>query len=329
MISTKVKMLVLNPAEPMNGVTWWRMYQPFNQLARTHRDQLEIYYNRGELQVQDFLQYDLFYFLRPYMPIHAHLIQELSRYRRRFHANQPIILDFDDDNKNLPRHHLNYADEGAQYAYTQQVLSIADCVWFSTRPIMDSYGTDAPAATLHTIPNAAHADEIQRSEFKPADFRGIKIWWGGSAGHHHDVLAWEQQYYKLQKSASMFYWIGYVPPFNHDVQKTVFIDRVVPTLQYWDMIEQAAPHYVYKPMQRCKFNDAKSNISYIIATLNGALSLTNYAGSPGWENAVKDIITDNDKAFDIWKKAKTDIFKNYNLDNVNADRWKSIYDLMK
>lgn len=326
MISTKIKMLVLNPAEPMNGVTWWRMYQPFAQLARTHGDMLEIHYNRGELQVQDFLKYDLFYFLRPYMPIHTHLIQELNRYRRRFHTNQPLVLDFDDDNKNLPRHHLNYADEGENYPMTKMAMEHADFIWFSTQPIFESYSKDNSAFGA-VIPNAAHQLDIQHATFNPVDFRGVRIWWGGSAGHHHDVFAWEQQYYKLQKQASKFYWVGYVPPFNHDLSKAVFVDRVVPTLLYWDMVKQEKPHYIYKPMERCKFNDAKSNIAYITATLNGALCLTNYAGSPGWKHAVKDLVIDKDKPFEIWKNALDDIRENYNLEAANRLRWSSIYNL--
>ena len=322
--------MVLNPGENLNGVTWWRMYQPFHDLERQYGDEIEITYNRGELQPQDFLHHDVFFFLRPYMPLHLHLLQELKRYARHFKNASPVILDFDDDNKNLPLYHLNYQDEGVGYQITQQALPLASEVWVSTPPIAESYKPDAGAAQFCVIPNAIDCWGFDVWKFNDSQFltapqhpAGV-IWWGGSAGHHHDVLAWEQWHTKLEKQAKEMHWVGYLPPFQHNIKKARYYPQVMPTLQYFGVLESTRPNYVWKPMQRIPFNDAKSNIQYLQATRAGALCLTNYAGRPGWEYATKDIITDDLKAYELWKDAVKDIRARYNLRDANKLRYDSI-----
>lgn len=331
-LSTKVKVFVLNPNEGLNGVTYWRLYQPFDFLQAAHGDEIDITYNRGELQVQDFLQHDVYFFLRPYMPMHLHMIQELKRYRRHFGGLCPIIMDFDDDNKSLPHYHLNYRDEGLGYQYTKECLQYADAVWTSTLPILESYQPDAhPETEFSVIPNSVSAyDMFMQARFNPIEDKkksaGV-MWWGGSAGHHHDLYAWESQYYKLAERASKFYFTGYLPPFKHG-DNLQYIPHILPTLQYFEAVKQARPNYIWKPLQNNKFNDAKSNIQYLTATLAGALCLTNYAGRPGWEYAVKDLVRDNDEAHRLWKEAKDDIQRRYNLTDATKQRYDSIMRLV-
>jgi hypothetical protein len=62
----------------------------------------------------------------------------------------------------------------------------------------------------------------------------------------------------------------------------------------------------------CLFNDAKSNIAWIEATVSGGICLTNYAGKTAWENAVSEMPT-YDEAVVIWEKSKERILKDFNL----------------
>jgi hypothetical protein len=340
-LSTKIKVLILNPGENLNGVTWWRMYQPFHDLERQYGDEIEITYNRGELQPQDFLQYDVYFFLRPYMPLHLHLLQELKRYARHFKNASPVILDFDDDNKNLPLYHLNYQDEGVGYQITRQALPLASEIWVSTPPIAESYkphAADAPsiimpnagAARFCVIPNAIDTWGAGEWNFNHRQPDAIKqhpagvVWWGGSAGHHHDLQAFEAAYYKLEPKIQEMHWCGYLPPYSLDLNKTRYYPAIFPTLQYFEVLESTKPNYIWKPLQNIAFNDAKSNIQYLQATQAGALCLTNYAGRPGWEYATKDIITDEAKAFDLWYEAVKDIRVRYDLFRSSKLRYDSI-----
>jgi len=119
MLKTKIKVLIMNPNEGLNGVTWWRLYRPWVMLADRYPDELDITYNRGDLQTIDFLKYDIYYFLRPYQSGHFQALEALTLYARTFSRPIKILLDFDDDNSNLPLYHLHYQDEGYNWPNTQ------------------------------------------------------------------------------------------------------------------------------------------------------------------------------------------------------------------
>ena len=69
---------------------------------------------------------------------------------------------------------------------------------------------------------------------------------------------------------------------------------------------------IWKPLLVHPFNDHKSNINWLGATMAGGYTITNYAGRPGWEYASAEILPYSD-ACDLWAASKENIIENYNL----------------
>ena len=98
----KITVLVANQPEPVNGVTWWRMYRPLALMARQYPD-LEIRWNRGgHLFPQDFFDVDVLLVFRPENPEHPDIMAEAKKWGCR------IIVDMDDNTINVPVGHPIY-----------------------------------------------------------------------------------------------------------------------------------------------------------------------------------------------------------------------------
>jgi hypothetical protein len=81
---------------------------------------------------------------------------------------------------------------------------------------------------------------------------------------------------------------------------------------------------MWKPLQDNQFNDSKSNIAWIEATLAGAVCVTNYAHKPGWEWAIDHFTDNTDFIASQWAASKEAIIKHFNLLTVNEVRYNHI-----
>jgi hypothetical protein len=84
---------------------------------------------------------------------------------------------------------------------------------------------------------------------------------------------------------------------------------------------------IWKPLTDCAFNDHKSNINLLVATIGGGYCITNYAGRPGWEFASSEVLP-YPEACELWRAAKDDIIKRYNLADTARMRAESIFRLV-
>lgn len=322
MIKDKIKILVLNEPESLNGVTWWRMYRPLFELQARHSDVLQIDFSSGSIQPWDLLNYDLYFALRPQLPGHLVILREIHRYAERFKRPAKILLDFDDDNKNIPVYHLNQKDEGRNWIHTQECIKLANRLWVSTKPIANSYGHH----DTEVIPNAILEEDIapDLAPWKKS------IWWGGSFRHQHDVYTWADWYARLQEKANKFYWIGWFPALPHHPTRPVIAENdVLPFDTYMSLMETERPNVIWKPLKRIPFNDAKSNIAWLQATTIGAVCVSNYAGLPGWECAIPDLEKwDEAKFYDVWTRSKIEALQNYNLVDTTEQRFLSVLNLV-
>ena len=96
---------------------------------------------------------------------------------------------------------------------------------------------------------------------------------------------------------------------------------------YFAKVKHLQLNGVWKPLVPCLFNDAKSNIAWIEATVSGGVCLTNYAGKTAWENAVNYMPT-YDEARQIWQMSKERVLKDFNLVDGASLRAASIEKLL-
>lgn len=81
---------------------------------------------------------------------------------------------------------------------------------------------------------------------------------------------------------------------------------------------------MWKPLTVNAFNDCKSNIAWIEATMAGGVCVTNYAGKGGWADSLPDFTDDPELVRDTWELSKEVILEHYNLLKVNEARFESI-----
>jgi hypothetical protein len=150
--------------------------------------------------------------------------------------------------------------------------------------------------------------------------------WRGNDKQLADLLS-SSSYDWFEANAEKYNWTfaGYVPdfPFKGNVR---FQGRMSP-LAYFLSLKKTQTNIIWKPLTANPFNDAKSNIALLEATMAGGVCVTNYAGKAGWETALPDFPEEKEvaAAFHI---AREEIVKNYNILEVTERRFQSIVNLV-
>ena len=125
------------------------------------------------------------------------------------------------------------------------------------------------------------------------------------------MVAGQKWYSEIKDKPQKWLFMGSKPPLEHgeNVESVGFVDDVEKYLLEW---RRSAFNGVWKPMIDCRFNDHKSNISWIEATMTGGVCLTNYTGKPGWEYSTKEFPNYKESCM-LWEKSKEAIIEKYNL----------------
>lgn len=320
----KTRVLILNDPDTLNNVTYWRLYRPFALLQQEHGDQLEIHYNRGQLLPTDLLTYDVYFAIRPSLPAHLYALQAIREHDAVAGYTRPIILDFDDNNGVVPMYHVNFKDEGANFHITEKCVALATEIWCSTAPVARQFGK----VKTTIVPNAILPEDI--ADRPTTDMK--RIIWAGTIGHAHDILhettwwggakrfghvAWANEIGAL---AEIFEWIGYLPPLR--LGDNWMFTQHMPITQFFRHIRGASVWW--KPLLNIPFNDAKSNIALLSATCAGAVCVTNYHRSPGWEESLGEVPATPKQHAEAWQRAREMCLLNYDLRYVNLRRVQSL-----
>ena len=295
----------------LDGVSWWRSVRPLSELQRTYPN-IEIKFVGENVSVHDLMQADM---VIMYRPIRDKSLEFLEKCRA---MGKKIILDIDDNLWRIPPGHPNEI-EYIEYAENlNQIYAIADGVWCSTDPLMDF--ADARDGRGVVIPNAVLEKDLPE---KPSLYRGIVCWRGSSANMMDicSVEAVKQFEENREKFERWFFW-GWWPPVMRG--ERVGIKRYTETVEYMTGLSQTGLNVVWKPLQENQFNDAKSNIAFIEATIAGGICVTNYAGKPGWEMAVDKFSNNADFIAHQWALSRDWILEHYNLEKVNELRYQHI-----
>lgn len=301
----KIRVLILNEPENINGVTWWRQYRPLLELERLHGDRLEIMWNRGVMLPIDLLRCDIALAWRPCLPNHVQVLEYL------YAKNVPIIVDYDDDVVNVPTGSKAYDTLSQTIPGVQRCIEMATQVWVSTATLSKVYGV--PYKT-HIIPNAIDLSEIPNSP-TPLNPKGkAHIVWRGDSFQYEDVAAYLYWYQQLVSQAAKFTWYGYMP--THIPHKNVAYRKWESLEGYFRTMKAIEVNYVWKPMRRdVPFNFGKSGIAGLEALVSGGVPLTNFTGADdvAWKYATDELLKDEKTLHGLWEKNRDHARKNYNL----------------
>ena len=314
-MSRPIRVFVINAPEAVGGVTWWRMYRPLQLLHRTYPD-IEIVHNEtGMLYPHHFQYVDVVLCFRPSEPSHVHGIQMAVA------AGVPVISDFDDDQINIPVGHPRWADFKDKERYIRPCVAMSTQLWVSTPALVEVY---AHPNTV-VIPNAVLESDLPQEVGEPSG----SVLWRGSEIHREDleIYNFRGDYLAMLKKIKRFLWVGYMPTWAivSDSKAQIQLESTnVDTRAWFSYLRQQQLQAIVKPLMVCQFNNAKSNIAWIEATIAGAVCVTNYAGKPGWECAVsKTSPYPDDHAVQVNKSIK-EIKKKYNLITWNDVRYREI-----
>lgn len=307
-MSYKIRVLVLNEPEEVNGVTWWRMYRPLALLARTHAATLDIAWNRGVVLSSDLFSADLVLAFRPSEPSQLAVLQAAREHGCR------IIIEYDDDLLNIPIGHPMHNAFAAKRPYVLESLKLADQLWVSTPALAACYGH--PATTV--IPNA-----VLPSDLATAPNLGARTGvWRGDKGPVEDLAHWRDAYPRLLRRLDRFVWMGYMPTWATKVKSEATVQFVqwVDTLRYLPWLRDLKALFFWKPLVDNTFNLGKSSITWMEATCTGAVCVTNFAGKPGWENAVAELPRNSEEFLDIWQRSRERMLGHFDLGAWNEVR---------
>lgn len=298
----------------LNGVTWWRFFRPFEVMRRLYPGQFTFTVKK-KLETPDLFFNDVFILSRPHDP------EMLDFVRRARNHGKPVILDLDDDIINLPDHHPLKADYDQRRSTILEFFTAVDYVWASTEQLL--YVTDALDRGA-VIPNAILPSDLPD---EPSPDRGRWAWRGKDIQIHDLITVGAHQYADIKDRAKDWIFWGYFPPLAHGPNA-----RLVPYARdvesYFDTLQKAELNGVWKPLFPCLFNDAKSNIAWLEATMSGGVCLTNYAGRPGWECATAEWPESHEHACDIWRKSRAHALEHYHLESAARLRAESVLRLL-
>jgi len=323
-----IKILCIEPRQ-LTPVGYWRVFKPFEEMRRLFPGVFEIEYKSEKLDYADISGADVIFMTRPHKMESFEWIREAKMTKGIL-----FVMDMDDDLLDMPREHPLFADFKKRRKIIENHMKIADFLWYSTEYLMKKYGKG-----MH-VPNAV---DISLLPEKPAPDRR-KIMWRGSSIQMHDLLSGQAMFDKIQLRARHFGFIGFLPPFYnykldvYDLETSLADTSNEPHIVNYPIIDNTSAYlkqlqidqwnYVWKPLMDHGFNEAKSNIAWIEATISGGVCLTNFAGRVQWEHSTAEILH-HDAACELWAKSCEVIRKDYNLQATAQLRAVSIIQALK
>lgn len=312
MIHNKLRVFVMNSPEEVNGVTWWRMYRPLAALAVDY--DIEFVHNEtGMVYPHHFLYADLALCYRPCEPNHVAAMQMAADH------GVPVISDFDDDILHSNIGHPVWKHYRGKEAYVNACVALSSQIWVSTQAL----GKVFEHPNTIVIPNALYEHDLPAEPNR----HDKTVLWRGSDLHIEDLLDYRQEYSRLLPRIKKFLWVGYMPTWGAqdkgaDVQyETTWIS----TNRWFEYLRHQNLLAVTKPLAVCKFNDSKSNISWLEATAAGAVCIaSSYAGKPGWEHALRDLPKNEEHYRHVWEQSREEIRTQYNFEFWNEVRYREI-----
>jgi hypothetical protein len=305
----------------LSNVAYWRLFGPLTLMGKLYPGVFNVRYARKELDYGDMLWADVVITARPGSGKKGEQ-QTINDFVKKWKSSARIapryfIVDIDDDILHLPDIHALSGDfqDKARRKATEDCLGMADLFWFSTEAFLETYHSGGLV-----VKNAILPGELPD---KPSPDTGHWSWRGQSIQMHDLWRQGQEDWPGIRDKAKAWTFIGYYPPLDHG-DNSRFLPALDDPEMYFAMLPKLQLNGVWKPMMPCQFNDHKSNIAWIEATMAGGACLTNYAGRPGWEHSTATFPT-HKEGVALWEKSCQEIVENYNMISETRKRAESIF----
>jgi len=304
--------ILIREYETLNAVTWWRLYRPFMVMRYLYPGQYNIKTTRKPTP-DDVWFSDLFILSRP----NDQETLDYVKFIKGIRPDAKFILDIDDAITNVPMHHKDAAHFANRAHIAREIFSLCDYFWTTTEQLL--FECDA-LGRGEIIPNAILPEDLPK---EPAPDRGKWMWRGKDIQKEDVYLAGAETYEQIKHKVKQFTFWGCLPSLAHlnNIRLLEYTESIVP---YFEQLKKEQFNGVWKPLVENQFNDAKSNIAWIEATMSGGICLTNYAGKPDWQGAVDEWVDDYEQARTLWEMSVDIIQRHYNLETTAKQRHESI-----
>lgn len=325
------KVLIYSPS-PLDGVSFYRQWGPLSQLPR---DQVQCtsFSNRAEELTHWtwFLNYDIAQVNRPHRPVDVIFVEHCKKF------GLPVWLDYDDDLLNItPDNPVFETFRGSQARECiQKVIQLADVISTSSLKLQRDLSRMNPHAKVWHIPNGID-DRLLRYR-KPFGKRN-RAAWRGSPSHLLDLFEFSQGITsglrKMRQGECLFFGIN-----PYMVERPEGIEfQYHPGVNLIDFIQGLTDWnaaYQFVPLKNTLFNQAKSHLAWLDATLAGSVCLCpdgeewpkegpfsyKYGNTGDFDFRFRQMVGLSDSELQgYWELSWENIEKNYLLSHLNKSR---------
>ena len=219
---------------------------------------------------------DLAFVHRPSFQEHLYTIDVYKKY------GVPVWIDFDDDFFHVTCD--SFAFKNLSHPEVQKniktALMLADAVTVTTKALKELYQPYAKCE-VQVIPNAM-PDWLAKRKQEPSGNK--KILWRGNETHKRDLESVEKDVIEIALANPEWSWVFMGGWIRWKIQEAFIKNRIqyevisnLNILSFFEELLQQAPAVVMVPLDETVFNQAKSNIAWMEATLVGAKAV-----APAW-----------------------------------------------
>jgi hypothetical protein len=250
---------------PVSAVSY---YRSIGVLSELHRIDPSISIETPQqIAWSTLCKFDIFFAGRPCRP------EDLQALEIAKGCGLKIWIDYDDLLHEIPKwnpFHKHVANPQSK-KIIESAITMADVVTVSTPVIKDYY--KHLNSNIRVIENALNNYRFPLQHFTLSDAKDVLISWRGSATHKHDLWDMREAYSSIDKKFDNVHWlfIGNEHWFVSDFFKhQCFTVSECDVMDYHTLITESNISIMTVPLQDILFNRAKSDISYLEATLAGA-----------------------------------------------------------
>ena len=210
--------------------------------------------------------YDAYLFHRI---VHPAFLPHLLKLKEK---NKIIIWELDDDLWHVPHSNPSYNEAESNIATLELCLQLSHHVIVTTEALKEEVEKHTQAK-VHVLPNLLDADDWPKQYPVPVPKEQLHILWAGGTSHADDlaeITPWIIQ--QLHSTHNQFTFCGYCEPeiLKHNSPNLVFIPHTHVT--YWPrLLARLQPDIVLAPLAENPFNNCKSNIRFLEASMSGAV----------------------------------------------------------
>jgi len=210
------------------------------------------------------LPYDTLIFQRFFHADHVAVIEHAQLMGKR------VILDLDDNLLEVPEHNPAYGMY-KDTKYATQCIRLADEVWVTTIELKKEF--DKYNKNIHVIPNGYNDRLFKKKPFNP---NSKTVFYRGGSTHRMDLWRYKGDLVQTASYHPDWRFIYFGLSDDHEFFRensrndNVAFTNGVPYIQYMAELQKINPMIFINPLEDHKLNRAKSNISWLEATISGA-----------------------------------------------------------